>query len=156
MRKTIEERFYDMADIPGYESWVKSKRTPDGKLIGYEVFSKNDDAHFCDLTEEEQQKAIEWIEENAIRSVNPLPGRSSYGMKHILENRTKIYMTNNQFKELMLLCGFFPVNVDQLNWNYCIRKSSPMFRRQADGCEGLIIPETVMDYSATWPKYEGN
>ena len=47
--------------------------------------------------------------------------------KHMLERDTDIYMTNNQFKDAMLACGFLPVNERELNWHYCISRRSPAF-----------------------------
>lgn len=74
---------------------------------------------------------------NLLPAQNVLSGHTSYGMKHILESRTGSYMTNNQFKEAMMECGFFPVVVDELNWRFRIKKSSPMFTIQTDGKCGL-------------------
>ena len=51
-------------------------------------------------------------------------------MKHLLERDTKIYMTNNQFKDAMLLCGYEPVDERLLNWNYRISKKSLAFKRK--------------------------
>ena len=45
----------------------------------------------------------------------------------MLERDTDIYMTNNQFKDAMLACGFLPVNERELNWHYCISRKSPAF-----------------------------
>ena len=57
----------------------------------------------------------------------PLLSNSSYGLKHMLERDTDIYMTNNQFKDAMLACDFLPVNERELNWHYCISRRSPAF-----------------------------
>ena len=57
----------------------------------------------------------------------PLLSNSSYGLKHMLERDTDIYMTNNQFKDAMLACSFLPVNERELNWHYCISRRSPAF-----------------------------
>ena len=35
-------------------------------------------------------------------------------------------MTNNQFKEAMLICGFKPVDETELNWYYRIDRKSPI------------------------------
>ena len=53
--------------------------------------------------------------------------KTSYGLKHILQRDTGLYLTNNEFKDAMLLCGYEPVNPDTINWNYCISKRSPAF-----------------------------
>lgn len=73
-------------------------------------------------------------------------GHTSYGMKHTLEARTNIYLTNNQFKEAMLLCGFYPVETDKLNRNFYVKKSSPIFQDQVDSKPGLPMMGEPMDY----------
>ena len=56
-------------------------------------------------------------------------------MKHLLEHDTGVYLTNNEFKDAMLLAGYRPVNPDSLNWKYRIELTreindnpSPFFR----------------------------
>lgn len=34
-----------------------------------------------------------------------MPDYTSYGIKHILQSNTGIYLTNNEFKDAILLCG---------------------------------------------------
>lgn len=69
-----------------------------------------------------------WIRENLVPRKTPLASSSSYGLKHLMEHDTGIYLTNNEFKDAMLLCGFDPINPNELNWHYCISKRSPAFR----------------------------
>lgn len=128
---------------------VTRKRSPEG-TSEYCVETGDDKSHFCDLTAEEQKKVLTWLYYNVLPAKAVLYGHTSYGMKHLLEDRTKIYMTNNQFKEAMLLCGFFPAVMDELNWNFRIRKSSPIFQRQVDGKQGLPMMGDPMDYSDRW------
>ncbi len=151
MKQTNKERFYEEVDRAGFESWVTAFRSEDGDILAIEVHSKGEDHHFNELSEAEQEKALAWIRANVSPRETLLNGHTSYGMKHVLEHRTRIYMTNNQFKEAMLLCGFYPVTVDELNWHYCISQKSPIFQRQEDGRDGLLIPECVMEYPhADW------
>ena len=142
----MRRKFIDRVNAEGYICSVRYKLSPDGKYY-FDVVTEGDDAHFFDLTKEEQEKALTWLRFNVIPAEKPLDGHTSYGMKHILENRTKIYMTNNQFKEAMLLCGCFPAETDELNWHFCMRKSSPMFVLQADRKQGLPMMGDPMDYS---------
>ena len=128
---------------------VTRKRSPEG-TSEYCVETGDDKSHFRDLTAEEQKKVLTWLYYNVLPAKAVLYGHTSYGMKHLLEDRTKIYMTNNQFKEAMLLCGFFPAVMDELNWNFRIRKSSPIFQRQVDGKQGLPMMGDPMDYSDRW------
>ena len=89
---------------------------------GHPYSAVNDNDLFSSLTEEQQQKCLEWVD-LYVRptTVSIYPG-TSYGLKHNLEDYTKVYMTNNQFKDLMLKCGYFPVNEHELNWRYRISK----------------------------------
>ena len=143
-------KFFDSLGRQGRICTVKSNRDENGKLT-YTVETRNDSSHFCELTAEEQKKALTWIQYNLIPAKTPLSGHTSYGMKHVLEERTKIYLTNNQMKELMLLCGFFPTDPDELNWSFYVQKSSPMFKRQTDDKPGLPMMGEPMDYSHQEP-----
>jgi len=151
MKKTNETRFYEEVDRPGFYSWVKALRNKDGDILAIEVYSKDESHHFDELSEAEQEKVLAWIQANVQPRETPLEGHTSYGMKHVLQHRTNIYVTNNQFKEAMLLCGFYPVCIDELNWRYSISKASPIFQEQEDRRCGLLIPECVMKYPhADW------
>ncbi len=82
-----------------------------------------------DHPQEEQDIVLDWIRRNILPRKTVLHGRTSYGMKHILEHDTKIYLTNNEFKDAMMICGFEPVDPDMLNWTYRISAKSPAFKR---------------------------
>ena len=94
-----------------------------------------DAALVTDCNEEEIRLAGEWIR-NSIRPAGTiLAGRTSYGLKHILQHDTGVYLTNNQFKDAMLLAGYKPANPNELNWRYRIAlvreinyNPSPFFR----------------------------
>ena len=62
-----------------------------------------------DHPQEEQDIVLDWIRRNILPRKTVLHGRTSYGMKHILEHDTKIYLTNNEFKDAMMICGFEPI-----------------------------------------------
>lgn len=121
--------------------WCRIDKDEEGYLVesrqGRDSWDK---AHFRDLKPEDQALAKAWIKYNIIPRKTRLCNHTSYGMKHILEDRTKIYMTNNQFKELMLDCGFNPYDpADNANWEFYISKQSPIFQRQTDGKLGLPV-----------------
>lgn len=78
-------------------------------------------------SQDEMKLVLNWIEENIHPRKTPLLDHTSYGIKHILEHDTKIYLTNNEFKDAMLMCDYKPVDPDELNWCYCISKRSPAF-----------------------------
>ena len=90
----------------------------------------------------------EWIRKNIRRSRSILTGRTSYGLKHILQNDTGIYLTNNAFKDAMLLAGYSPVDPDELNWRYRIilvkeenYNTSPFFKWVKENYERECSPE---------------
>ena len=89
-----------------------------------------DDALITEHPKKEIELVYQWIEDNLIRRKTPNYNVTSYGLKHDLERDTKIYLTNNEFKDAMLMCGYEPVNPKELNWNYCISSKSPVFRKK--------------------------
>lgn len=102
----------------------------------------------------------EWIRANIRKSGKILKGRTSYGIKHILQHDTGVYLTNNQFKDAMLTAGFAPVDPNELNWRYriCLTREinsnpSPFFRwavkNAADiaGPEGDFVDDMVRDFT---------
>ena len=113
----------------------------------YKVETENDTAHFCDLSEEEQKIVLEWLRWNVWPAKDKLDGHSSYGMKHILNNRTGIYLTNNQMKEAMWKLGFMPTKINTLNWTFRIKKRSPIFQTQVDGRQGMPMLGNPMTYT---------
>lgn len=105
-------------------------------IIKGKAYTRRDSSSFDKLSEEDQLRAIEWVKENLVQVKTPNPNNSSYGLKHILERDIGLYMGNNAFKGLMLQCGFYPVNVGDLNWCYCISKRSPGIVRDREGRTG--------------------
>ena len=89
-----------------------------------------DDKLMKDLSIKEQEMVIEWINVNIYPRKTVLNSYTSYGIKHILERELGIYLTNNQFKDAMLICGYYPINPNELNWTYRISKQSPAFKKE--------------------------
>ncbi|MCD5464873.1 hypothetical protein LOB94_03635 [Lactobacillus delbrueckii subsp. bulgaricus] len=87
-----------------------------------------DDALITDKSPEVQKKVFDWIKENIVPRKTPNDKHSSYGLKHYLEHDIGIYLTNNEFKDAMLLCGFKPVDETELNWEYCISEKPISWR----------------------------
>ncbi len=137
-------KYYDLflkrINKPGRYSWVTANFGE-----GIRIHSDREDRHLYVLSTEVREKAVKWVEANIFPRKTPFLDSSSYAMKHVLQERTNIYMTNNQFKELMLLCGFYPVKVDELNWHFCISARSPIFQMRK-GRFGLTMPECVVEY----------
>ena len=96
-------------------------------------WTSNDEGLLTDLTKEEQEIVLNWIRDNIRATKTPLKSRSSYGIKHLMTDDTKIYVTNNQFKHAMLLCGYEPVEDYKLNWCYRISRKSPAFDYKSRG-----------------------
>lgn len=83
------------------------------------------------LTVENIVRAIEWVRTGFVVIKGENKHHTSYGMKHILEHETGIYLTNNQFKHLMAVCGHAAVNPDGLNCTYRVGERSPVLKREA-------------------------
>lgn len=90
----------------------------------------NDIGLITDHSQEEINLVRNWIDKNIRPRKTPLLDHTSYGIKHILESDTGLYLTNNEFKDAMLLCEYKPVDPDELNWCYCISKRSLAFNHK--------------------------
>lgn len=76
---------------------------------------------------DDQRKLLIWIRSNVLSRKTPNRMHTSYGMKHVFERLTGIYVTNGQFKGAMQVLGFLPVNVQDRNWCFRISERSPAF-----------------------------
>lgn len=86
-----------------------------------------DDGLITDRPQEVQEEVYAWIRENILPRKTPNRFHSSYGIKHILQGDKDIYLTNNEFKDAMMQCGYMPVDANELNWTYRISQKSPAF-----------------------------
>ena len=66
-------------------------------------------------------RVFSWINEHIEPSKRRFKDNTSYGLKHYLESDMNCYLTNNQFKDAMLLCGYLPTNPDEQNWYFKIK-----------------------------------
>lgn len=98
------------------------------KIIDGHAWTELDHELFSDMRPDEQERIRVWIRQNIVPRKNACHGHTSYGIKHLLERDTGIYMTNNQFKDAMLVAGYEPVNPRELNWEYRISRKSPCFK----------------------------
>lgn len=78
-----------------------------------------DDKLLTDLNAADVKKVGAWIAQNILPSTEEFLA-SSYHLKQLLQEDTQIYLTNNQFKDAMLLAGYQPINSNDLNWYYNI------------------------------------
>lgn len=80
-------------------------------------------------SEEEQETVFRWIRERLAPRKTVNYRHTSYGLKHLMHSETGIYLTNNEFKDAMMICGYMPSNPNELNWHYRISEKSPFFTR---------------------------
>lgn len=86
-----------------------------------------DDKLITDLSFADQENVAQWIDDNIVPCGTPNIHLSSYSLKHMLEQDTGIYLTNNQFKDALLMEGYEPVNPDDLNWIYKISVKTTIY-----------------------------
>lgn len=106
---------------------------------GYRVHTVNDDHHLYELPLETQSIILDWVFWNFYPAQKIYPHLTSDDLKEVLYKRTQIHLHNNQFKEAMLINGFWPRDPSELNWVFHIQASSPAIRTQADGYPGIPI-----------------
>lgn len=80
-----------------------------------------DDELLTDETSETVDTVLDWIAAHIVPRKTVNSRYSSYGLKHILQSHTGIYLTNNQFKNAMLLSGYMPEDQFALNWYFRIK-----------------------------------
>lgn len=87
-----------------------------------------DKALLTDIPVDDQEIVVKWICYNfyPVTALNYSHG--SYGLKHILQRDTGIYLTENQFKDAMRICGFKHTKTPYSGWHFNIAKNSPAFR----------------------------
>lgn len=84
-----------------------------------------DKALISDMPKDVQDRILNWIKRDFIKSKTPYMDKTSYGLKHIIQHIDNTYMTNNQFKDAMLICGFKVNDIEELNCHFYISKVSP-------------------------------
>ncbi len=79
-----------------------------------------DDGLITSRSDDEIQVVKQWIADNIKVDKEILQNKTSYGLKHLLQHDTGIYLTNNEFKDAMMIAGYHPINPNNLNWEYRI------------------------------------
>lgn len=82
------------------------------------------------LTKVEHDILYDWITLNLIpiKSFNNV--KTSYGLKHIFENdECGFYVENDDFKTVMVECGFKVRNPNDINWVFNISQRSPALKK---------------------------
>ena len=140
------QRLYEACDKRGTQCSVQTKKDKEGNIVALLVNTRGDSGHFSSLRPEVQQKVITWLKANIILRNQVNKERTSNGISHLVQLRTHIFLSNNETKEAMLRCGFYPAEVDAFYWTFCISKRSPICQKQEDGEYGLKIPECMLTY----------
>lgn len=71
-----------------------------------------------------------WVQNNLIPTEHAYNhDHTSYGLKHMMEDDIHIYMTNSQFKMLMIECGYLPKDPSSKNWIFKIKDTSPALKK---------------------------
>jgi hypothetical protein len=96
------------------------------------------------LPEEEKQALQEWIR-LAIQPAKTTVSRDSYALKHEYKRQVGLYVTNGQFKGAMLQAGYKPINPNEINWSFRIKRSNMRFKPQHVLENNSIDP--VFEYS---------
>lgn len=78
--------------------------------------------NLMDLTEEQRNIVFNWIENRLTKIRNVCYTRTAYGLKHLLETETGIYITTEMFRDAMLRKGFKSKRVSKENYCFNISK----------------------------------
>ena len=96
------------------------------------AWTEGDEALFSEVNPEDQKLARLWVNWN-LYPMKSWSRRTSYGLKHMLQRDTHIYLTNNQFKDLMLSCGYRVKNPKDINWCFNVVVPLGVKERRTDG-----------------------
>ena len=91
-----------------------------------------DGALLTDEPQEIQEAVLAWIKKQIKPGKKPLISYSSYGIKHILQGDTGIYLSNNAMKDAMLMAGFEPVDPSEVIWHYTLSMDCPAIKTALD------------------------
>ena len=106
-----------------------------------------DDALISDRFLEDIAIVGQWIREK-MRKSRSIYEANSYQLKHRLYRETNVYLTDNEFKDAMLLAGHKPVNPDEIRWRFRIamiddasQNPNPFFKWVIKNYAGADSPE---------------
>ena len=88
-----------------------------------------------ELPQETQSVILAWIKTGFTLCENGLVC-SSYLLKHRLHAETGIYVSDNQFKDAMLICGITPKNTSDFHWEYSLSRKSRILKNPIDDFGG--------------------
>lgn len=74
-----------------------------------------------ELPDIQKQVLDNWIMLNILPQKTTNKNATSYALKLLFaQSSDGFFITNKQFKEAMVRCGFLPVNKNKLNWDFRI------------------------------------
>lgn len=125
MTKYINEsRMRGIQKADGWYGFVEDEKYCKPGYQPYVPCTGEDTLTLFDLPDEEREFVLHWCASNFREARTCLELPTSYGLKHIIQRVYNIYLSNNQFKHAMYMCGFKEKDPRALNWQYFIKKSS--------------------------------
>ena len=92
----------------------------------------NYELNILDVPKPEQDLLIDWCkalyQDRQIKTINRTT--NSYGLKHLFEKETGIYVNNGAFKGAMFLAGFDVGDLFATNWHFNISKVTIKKKRE--------------------------
>lgn len=79
------------------------------KISVEDLYTRSDDwkfKRFPDLDDKIRYMTIRWIDHNLKKRKTANKHRTVYGVKHVLQAQTGIYLTESQFAEALLRCDY--------------------------------------------------
>lgn len=93
----------------------------DKKLLDFNWSKEDTPRELLNLSDDQQQKIIDWCEDNIYWRKTYNMEISSYKLKHFCEHDVGFYVSNGQLKGAMLMAGFLPKNRLDKNWFFKIQ-----------------------------------
>ena len=95
------------------------------------MLTNDDYSQFENLSMEQQNKVLEWIEQNLVPIKSFNPKHDSYELKHLVRysDGKSYYLTNGQFKGAMLRAGYRLQDMNAQNWKFNISERSPALKK---------------------------
>lgn len=85
----------------------------------YELVNDTDrPSDYLSLEKDVLIRAINWCKNNFVTNADSLESKDSFELKQKLEEKASIYLSNGQFKAVMLFAGFDADNIEKINWNF--------------------------------------
>lgn len=106
--------------MPG-TGWDKEMKHPITITYDSKLRQTFDDATFDMLPEEVQGVFRMWCWMTFEERKTPNPDQTSCGLKDVFEHTFGVYLTNNQFKDGMLQCGYTPSCTTEAYWRFRIK-----------------------------------